>query len=683
MKEDDENFAPSDEHKKITKDVLKRLSFNFDQIGAKYTKRQTSGMIYSLEKDKMVFDPEFCTATDEETHLRTLKREKTSVVVETNGKSVLSAPCIDPEETDQKKIVRYKKINQIFETLHAKNKEEESEKQLPACNRSRRLSLQAPIVTKGSEVLRLFRWKDTDDLQDSQPSTSQLTIRRRAYSLHPKSNSAKISEERQLKVNSEQAISTSFVPTTQKQEKFLKKRVKLEVKEVDHEREKKVADVQPNDDDDEIQWLAGPAYLTRSFIKTRKQGSGGVIDQEDNDSSWITITESDCNWTTVMETGLEEGDIVWVLQEKPYPWPAQVKWVQKIRILVRFLPLDDEEKPHRAAPHTLKPFTMDDKLSKDAPADLQLAFQTAKSLMESRKKQAQEFAKMLSKFAKEKPCSSKTRWSPSSTWSTTATIAKEEFKKVKVEPGCAETSSERKAGTRKAGLWKRVKVDFSNETDSDETNSGTSLDSWLRTMTSKAAKNYLENICLAEQLNNKEVCKMLEQSTSSFPLHFRFQRGPMKRMKELSALVEVVNEWIDSWLRENRPISASFFHFSHCTQANWIANVALPHFTHTASLKELFVTGRAVNFNGKLSVTAEHNHLGDSARVELKRLQGVVQRKAVLSKEAPRSIVADCIAGVSEEAKPLVRRSLLARNIRRFATKKTLSQKIQRICMSY
>uniref|UniRef100_A0A915E3R3 Protein FAR1-RELATED SEQUENCE n=1 Tax=Ditylenchus dipsaci TaxID=166011 RepID=A0A915E3R3_9BILA len=73
-----------------------------------------------------------------------------------------------------------------------------------------------------------------------------------------------------------------------------------------------------------------------------------------------------------------------------------------------------------------------------------------------------------------------------------------------------------------------------------------------------------------------------------------------------------------------------------------------------------------------IHVTTEHNHLGDSARVELKRLQGVVQNKAVLSKEAPRSIVADCIAGVSEEAKPLVRRSLLARNIRSIRNEENL-----------
>uniref|UniRef100_A0A915E790 Uncharacterized protein n=1 Tax=Ditylenchus dipsaci TaxID=166011 RepID=A0A915E790_9BILA len=94
--------------------------------------------------------------------------------------------------------------------------------------------------------------------------------------------------------------------------------------------------------------------------------------------------------------------------------------------------------------------------------------------------------------------------------------------------------------------------------------------------------------------------------------------------------------------------------------------------SNSCKSQTLFANGRAVTFNGKLSVTAEHNHLGESARVELKRLQGVVQRKAVLSKEAPRSIVADCIAGVSEEAKPLVRRSLLARNIRSIRNEENL-----------
>uniref|UniRef100_A0A915D2L1 FLYWCH-type domain-containing protein n=1 Tax=Ditylenchus dipsaci TaxID=166011 RepID=A0A915D2L1_9BILA len=47
---------------------------------------------------------------------------------------------------------------------------------------------------------------------------------------------------------------------------------------------------------------------------------------------------------------------------------------------------------------------------------------------------------------------------------------------------------------------------------------------------------------------------------------------------------------------------------------------------------------------------AEHNHNGEKARVELKRMQGSLQKQAMESREAPRAIIGKAIQKVAEEA---------------------------------
>uniref|UniRef100_A0A915EL79 FLYWCH-type domain-containing protein n=1 Tax=Ditylenchus dipsaci TaxID=166011 RepID=A0A915EL79_9BILA len=75
--------------------------------------------------------------------------------------------------------------------------------------------------------------------------------------------------------------------------------------------------------------------------------------------------------------------------------------------------------------------------------------------------------------------------------------------------------------------------------------------------------------------------------------------------------------------------------------------------------------GRAVSFSDGIQITAEHNHNGEKARVELKRMQGSLQKQAMESREAPRAIIGKAIQKVAEEARPLIRRSLMGRAIRR------------------
>jgi len=77
------------------------------------------------------------------------------------------------------------------------------------------------------------------------------------------------------------------------------------------------------------------------------------------------------------------------------------------------------------------------------------------------------------------------------------------------------------------------------------------------------------------------------------------------------------------------------------------------------------MSGRAVSFDGGVNVTTPHNHQGDKSQVDLKRMQGKVQTQAMVSKEAPRAIIGRAIQQVPEETKPLIRRSLLARIVRR------------------
>lgn len=60
----------------------------------------------------MEFDPEYCGAEDEETHLRTLRREVDSLK-EPEGRAVISTPCLDPDEKDPKQRARLAKMNKV------------------------------------------------------------------------------------------------------------------------------------------------------------------------------------------------------------------------------------------------------------------------------------------------------------------------------------------------------------------------------------------------------------------------------------------------------------------------------------------------------------------------------------------------------------------------------------------
>uniref|UniRef100_A0A915D4M1 FLYWCH-type domain-containing protein n=1 Tax=Ditylenchus dipsaci TaxID=166011 RepID=A0A915D4M1_9BILA len=93
----------------------------------------------------------------------------------------------------------------------------------------------------------------------------------------------------------------------------------------------------------------------------------------------------------------------------------------------------------------------------------------------------------------------------------------------------------------------------------------------------------------------------------------------------------------------------------------WKVNVRGERTYWCCVLKE---AGKAVTFNGNISTSGAHNHLPGWNRVELKRLQGIVQDKAMECKDMPRKIIGSSISSVSEEAQPFIRRSLLARNIR-------------------
>uniref|UniRef100_A0A915DWY1 FLYWCH-type domain-containing protein n=1 Tax=Ditylenchus dipsaci TaxID=166011 RepID=A0A915DWY1_9BILA len=61
-------------------------------------------------------------------------------------------------------------------------------------------------------------------------------------------------------------------------------------------------------------------------------------------------------------------------------------------------------------------------------------------------------------------------------------------------------------------------------------------------------------------------------------------------------------------------------------------------------------TGRAVTFDRKCEITSAHNHYGDKNHAEMKRFQGIVQKQALSSKDAPRSIIGSALKEVSNEA---------------------------------
>uniref|UniRef100_A0A915EM68 Uncharacterized protein n=1 Tax=Ditylenchus dipsaci TaxID=166011 RepID=A0A915EM68_9BILA len=61
---------------------------------------------------------------------------------------------------------------------------------------------------------------------------------------------------------------------------------------------------------------------------------------------------------------------------------------------------------------------------------------------------------------------------------------------------------------------------------------------------------------------------------------------------------------------------------------------------------------RAVSFNQSVKITAPHTHHGDKARVELKRMQGSVQKQAIDSRDPPRAIIGKAIQEVAQDAQP-------------------------------
>jgi hypothetical protein len=79
----------------------------------------------------------------------------------------------------------------------------------------------------------------------------------------------------------------------------------------------------------------------------------------------------------------------------------------------------------------------------------------------------------------------------------------------------------------------------------------------------------------------------------------------------------------------------------------------------------ILLSGKAITSNGGITLTEAHNHLGDPDNVQLKRIQGVVQKQALSSKAPPRGIIASALQGMPEYSTSLIRRSFVGRNIRK------------------
>lgn len=107
--------------------IRKRFQFNIDQIEKRYCSN-SSGLVFNLKDDnvnycwnfniqlnfQVEFDPEECTAKNDEDLLNSVKKELHKHTLDTyGGSALLSTPAQDPDEKDQTTVERWEKLNKV------------------------------------------------------------------------------------------------------------------------------------------------------------------------------------------------------------------------------------------------------------------------------------------------------------------------------------------------------------------------------------------------------------------------------------------------------------------------------------------------------------------------------------------------------------------------------------------
>uniref|UniRef100_A0A915CV47 Uncharacterized protein n=1 Tax=Ditylenchus dipsaci TaxID=166011 RepID=A0A915CV47_9BILA len=93
----------------------RRFLFNVKLIEEKYCKK-TSGLVFDLQTDQVLFDEELCTAEDDKSVKKLVSRQKKSLMKQSNGTAILSSPYVDPAAKGLA-LKRCLKLNKLFDNL--------------------------------------------------------------------------------------------------------------------------------------------------------------------------------------------------------------------------------------------------------------------------------------------------------------------------------------------------------------------------------------------------------------------------------------------------------------------------------------------------------------------------------------------------------------------------------------
>ncbi|KAI6181207.1 hypothetical protein M3Y98_00803900 [Aphelenchoides besseyi] len=110
--------------KNIMANISKRFEFNISQIEQKYC-GQSSGLVFDLETEEMVFDENLCTIENDQSLINAAKKQFAHHTLDEFGGAIISAPAVDEQQKDPKMLNRVEKLNDIYKVFLKASKKPE------------------------------------------------------------------------------------------------------------------------------------------------------------------------------------------------------------------------------------------------------------------------------------------------------------------------------------------------------------------------------------------------------------------------------------------------------------------------------------------------------------------------------------------------------------------------------
>ncbi|CAD5221251.1 unnamed protein product [Bursaphelenchus okinawaensis] len=102
-----------------------RFFFNIAQIEKKYSNLTTSGIVFGCNDESVEFDETVQDAEDDDLLINAVRRELNHVDSDYGG-SLLCAPAPDPDESDEKNLTRWMKLNKVYDIHYTRQKAKEN-----------------------------------------------------------------------------------------------------------------------------------------------------------------------------------------------------------------------------------------------------------------------------------------------------------------------------------------------------------------------------------------------------------------------------------------------------------------------------------------------------------------------------------------------------------------------------